>query len=265
MRQLKRIPLITFLIFLTCCEKDMNSFNFTENINVGLMEIFDDNHQKVFTMRLVPSQNCHCMNKGEIIYSFIKLGNLFNINLQEIQIPKGCNDGHGTPFADIVLGSLSNGIYDIQVNTKSNYNKALLTVTDTAYRVTIKIQENVNLIWGHYRRVFDNTLWGAFCYNTDSELKTGLSLIDSLTSLGAQPTTLEDGEYSFFSIENGKAILPLSFIVPHLYPGKEIAFAFDYRFADEKLTSLLTKYIYKSGDLYLIVRTGKGFSFYNWR
>jgi hypothetical protein len=243
----------------------MNSFNFTENINVGLMESFDDNNQKVFRMVFEPSQNCHCKNKGELIYSFIKLGNSFNINLQEIQIPKDCNDKYGTPFADVILGSLSNGIYNIQVNTKSNYNAALLTVTDTAYHVTMNIQENLNLFNSNYRRVFDNTLWGALCYNTDSELKTGLSLIDSLTSLGARPTTLKDGDYSFFSIKNGKAILPLAFIVPHLYPGKEIAFAFDYSFADEKLTSLLTKYIYTSGDLYIMVRTGKGFRFYNWR
>lgn len=265
MKKLKIVPYITFLLLFTCCEKDVNTFNFTENITVGLAETFNSNRQKTFLLRIAPSQNCHCMDKGELIYTYFKLGNSFNVNLLEIQIPKGCNDKYGMPYADIDLGSLSKGSYNIQVNTKSNFNSAFLTITDTAYRVTMKIKENVDLVWGHYRRVFDNSLWGGFCYNSTSELNKGLSLIDSLISMGAQPTSLKDGDYFFFSLLNGKPDLSMSTYVPHYFMGKEINFIFDYNADDERIKNLMARYKYTDGDLYIKVQTGKGFVNYNWR
>ena len=256
--------LILIVLLFTSCEQKSVTIDFNENINIGFMETFNDQGKKEFLLFCGPEQNCYCM-EAELLYRYFRFGSNIECNLLEIQIPKGCHDNYGKASASIMLGSLPNGKYNIRINTKENSNTAILNITDTAYCVKIDRNDNINLIWGHYRRVFNNTLWGAFSYNTENELNKGLSLIDTLTALGAQPTTLEDGDYSFFSIENGKPIKSLVQIVPHSYSGKEIAFVFDYNFDDEKLKILLTKYIHTSGDLYIMVRSGKGFSFYNWR
>jgi hypothetical protein len=263
-KKLSIVPLIIILLLLVCCEKDITTFNITENVSMGLAERFNIENQKVFSMRLVPKQNCHCMYGGELLYRYNKFGNSLNFSLLEIQIPKDCKDSYGMPYAEIDLGSLSNGTYDIKVESKSSENLAVLTITDTAYCVTMKSSETIDLMWGHFRRVLANSLWVGFCYSNDTELNSGLSFIDSLKSFGVTPTTLEYGDYLFFSYFKGKTDLKMSGYAPHYY-FKEIGFVYDYNFSDNKITNLMDKFKNAGGNLFIHIGTGKGLNLYNWR
>jgi hypothetical protein len=255
---------IFIVLILASCEQKKETIEIIENINMGFMETFNNKGKKEFQLFFSTEQNCHCMD-AKLLYKYFRFGNNIECNLLEIQVPEGCNEKYGIPVVRLLIGSPPNGRYNLRINTKGKSNTAILNITDTAFCVNFERNYNINLVGGHNRRIFDNTLWGAFSYNTESELTTGLALIDSLNALGAQSTSLEDGDYGFFSIKNGKANKSLDYIVPRFYPGKETAFVFDYNFDDEKLTKLLTKYKNQYGNLYIMVRTGKGFSFFSWR
>jgi len=266
MKICNKILLILFLLILTKCEGDTyNKIDFTENVTIALAEKFFDFQRKEFFVNFLPKQNCHCMNDGQLDYSFAIDDNTFDFNLKGIQIPEDCKDSYGCPYAQTNIGALANGTYNINVNIGSSKNKGVLSVTDTAFCLTMTKIENLELIWGHFRRVFDNTLWGGFCYSTDTELEMGLSLLDSLNTLGVQPTTLEYGDYFFFTFFNGKPDLRMYGYVPHYYANKEIGFIYNYNFSDEKIKNLMDKFKNLSENLYIKIATGKGSSFYNWR
>lgn len=265
MKICKKIPFIAILLLLISCEGDIKNIDITGDVLMGLAERFKIGSEKVFSMRFVTRQNCQCMYEGEFLYRYHKLGNSLYFDLVGIEVPEDCNDEYGSPFAEIDLGILSNGIYSIQVNLGSHNNSSNLTISDTAFSVTMIKSENVQLMWGNFRRVFNNTLWGGFCYNTDIELSKGLSLIDSLNTLGVQPSTLEDGDYLFFSKQGNKVDLKMSQYVPRYYFNKEIGFVFNYDFNDQKIMDLMTKFKYTDGDFYIKIATGKGTNLYNWR
>jgi hypothetical protein len=266
MNTVNKIFLILILLSFTKCESDsVRTLSISENVVIILSERFSDNQKKEFYIRFGLLQNCHCVNEGHLDYRFVRYGHSFDFKLKEIQIPDDCNDSFGSPFAETNLGALENGEYEIKVKVRSDINSGTLTVTDTSYCLTMTNIRNVELRGSHFRRIFENTLWGGFCYSTDAELEMGLSLVDSLKVLGVHPTTLEFGDYFFFTFFDGKPDLRMYGYVPHYYVNKEIGFIFDYNFSDDKIKNLMDKYKNLGGNLYIKVATGKGLSLYNWR
>lgn len=262
-KQFKIPSLIAFLLLLSC-EGDMNTIDFTENIGMGFYERLNQNNQKTFIIILAPEQNCHCLSGGELVNKHYRFGNTFVFNLYGIRIPKGCNDDYGMPYIDIDLGALPNGDYELQFNS-SHCGIASLYITDTAYQVTMKRPENIDIMWGNARRFYDNTLWVEFYYSTPAELNKGLSLIDSLHTLGVKPSTLGDGYYFYFTKKGDNTVPNMRSYVPYTAPGHDIGYIFDYNFDDSKIKTLMENYRYTDGNLFITIETGKGTSIYSWR
>lgn len=258
-----KLLLVIILLFLINCEKNYETIQIPGVVSMGLAERFTPESQKIFSLRLVVDQNCHC-TKGNFRYRYQKFGNSLYFDLLGLELPDGCNEKYGSPYAEINLGSLTNGVYSIKINSKTHSSMAFLTITDTAFNVSMEKSYNIRLMWGHFRRVFDNTLWGGFSYNTDSELSKGLSFIDSLNALGVKPSTLENGDYMFFLKQSEKIDLKMWQYVPHSYM-KEIGFVYNYDFNDQKIINLINKFKFRDGNLYIKIATGKGANLYNWK
>jgi hypothetical protein len=257
------IVLLPLLLILIGCEdtvSDNTSYTSIDSrINIKLREELSANSKKVIL-------NCRteriygCINYG-IDYSVIKTANNFRIKFSGIIISDICLTALGPASAQINLGNLSTGTYNLTLEVNGKTESALLIVTDSLYQINFQPGFDFKFDNTKLHRIPRYLIWGSVGYINDSLTNLANAYLDSLQILGAVQINLSAGDYGFFEIDSfGNIVTPDN----HGYPFIKM-YKFEYQNDLNSIKELMKRiqqqYV---NQIYISCNTWQGDVFYGW-
>jgi hypothetical protein len=136
-------------------------------------------------------------------------GNSFEINLPDIQKDKydDMNIQKGPATADVGLGTLANGVYDLTIKVANNINTGTLTVGDSLMMLNFPSPLALTVNHDTVRRIPFGTVWGYISYKNVSYASIATAVLDSMTGIGALPANYPTGYYGYFSVDDTGAFI----------------------------------------------------------
>lgn len=257
------IVLLTLLINLIGCEdtvSDNTSYTSIDSrINIKLREELSANSKNV-VLNCRTERIYGCINYG-IDYSVIKNTNNFKIKFSRIIISDVCLTALGPASAQINLGNLSSGTYDLNLEVNGKTESAVLTVTDSLYQINFQPGFNFKFDNTKLNRVPQYLIWGSVGYINDSLTIAADTFIDSLQILGATQKNISPGDYGFFEIDSfGNIVAPDN----HGYPFIKM-YKFEYQSDLNNIKELMKRIQYQYvNQIYISCNTWQGDVFYGW-
>jgi len=136
-------------------------------------------------------------------------GNQINIKLTDIE-----KDGHddlnialGSASCTVNLGSLANGVYDLQIEVVNTVNSGTLTITDDQTLINFPSTQKLTINHDTLIRIPFGTVWGYVGYQSTSNQGLANNFISGMDALGAEPADLESGYYGYFSISDSSELI----------------------------------------------------------
>jgi hypothetical protein len=127
----------------------------------------------------------------------------------------GKQPGAGPALADVHLGNLAAGSYQLTIHLGSATYNNTLVVSDTDCRVPLSFTgSSVAFASTYIKRLRGNTIWGTATGTNDSSWSDINTLIDSLVFYGAKPYTGPVGDYGLFHNDSGFSYQPLGSSFP---------------------------------------------------
>ncbi len=137
-----------------------------------------------------------------ILFQQTTLSEAFNIELKEIEAVEDCNAPNISAQANILLGTLAPGTYDISIELRDALKSVgRLTVNDETYQIQLFKSEGISLVNEVIVKVPPGLIWGEIWFN-DSTAAIANGFLDFLDDRSSS-TELIKGNYSFFSFDNG--------------------------------------------------------------
>lgn len=253
------LSIIAFTILLLGCKKNQVSSTFDENLKIKMSE-------KVDSTKMTLTLNCYtekifgCSNYS-IKSSFSVTNDKITINFTELIIPNICLTSLGPASTIINIETLTNKIYELELNIGSTKISGQLDVATGSFKATLPVQSKVQFTNPNLKRIPQNTIYGTIHYHSSATSLIVQKFIDTLQILGAVPTTYTPGDYGNFQIEaNGqiKQTQDLGYYFTRYY-------IFNYTNNSTQLKDLVKHFGVNYGSLLLVtLNTTKGETFYSW-
>ncbi|HEY6553678.1 MAG TPA: hypothetical protein VI669_09990, partial [Vicinamibacteria bacterium] len=146
-----------------------------------------------------------CINY-RIPFTVVRQGATVLVSFGKISLSGSvCLAAAGPATCAIDLGALAEGTYSLVFNSSTGNTRFDLLVEQGAYTVTPRQGSGVAFSPATLRRIPDETIWGLIGYVGPAggpfDSLAG-SFLDSLEAHGAEPVTLEPGEYGEFLIDS---------------------------------------------------------------
>lgn len=222
MKKLQPLILCSLLLFYGCKDERFHQLYrpIDSKVRISLWENLST-FQRALSFRCSTEKIYGCMNYS-ILYKLTKYGYAINIMFTEIYAPDICLTALGPATANVDLGSLADGAYNLSIIVNDQMFQTQFQVTTDAYRLTNSDGGLITFPRPVLMRVPDHTIWGSVGYHTVSSMHRAESFCDSLISRGAQPRQYIPGDYGYFEIDSTGAIKPLTnhgyyFIHPYVY------------------------------------------------
>lgn len=216
--------------------------------------------QRTLTFNCSTEKIYGCMNFRIINRVRVGLGSIA-IWFDGIDNPHICLTALGPARANIELGTLTNGNYNITISTAKQITQATLDVTADRYVIVYKPNLHVSFEHRILYRVPSTTYWGFIGYHRESSLRLAQEFVDSLRRLGTQPVRLSNGYYGYFETDSsGNIITPNNLGYYFVKP-------FAHRFVGDSLAirSLVKRFGKSLGDsLTIRVYGSRGEAYYSW-
>ena len=207
------------------------------------------------TLEIFPCSNWYIINSVSSTPARI------DVEFKGIYVPEICFTAMGPATADIDLGSLAEGSYNLLLFAPGSINAGKLIVSPDHYRLDFNVTGRFVFPYVQLNRVPDNAIWGHVGYHRESSWHFVQSFLDELSSMGAQPGEFLPGEYTYFKIlESGERETPKLHGYYFIEP-----FIFDYRGDLPDLEDLVRYYGINHGDsLSISVFTWSGERYRSW-
>jgi len=162
-----------------------------------------------FLMRARTERIYACVNY-RLRYDLTRSGSNMRVLFHDVTIGAVCFTATGPATASLDLGDLPSGTYSFIFQAPTGTTRTDLRVDDDAYTVASVQGESVVFPSPVLRRIPDDTIWGLIGYlghpweaPFDSLAD---SFLDSLAAAGADPITLEPGDYGDFWVDSTGAM-----------------------------------------------------------
>lgn len=246
------------ILFLACKKKQVSS-TFDENLKIRMSEKVDST-KRILILNCYTEKIFDCSNYG-IKSSFVVTNDKITINFTELIIPNICLTSLGPATTIINLETLTNKIYELELNIGSSKISGQLDVTTGSFKATLPVQSKIQFINPDLKRVPQNTIYGTVHYHSTATSSLVQKFIDTLQILGAVQTTYSPGDYGNFQIEaNGqiKQTQDVGYYFTRYY-------IFNYTNNSTQLKDLVKRFGVNYGSLLLVtLNTTRGETFYSW-
>lgn len=246
--------------FSSCSEKDEVDVNVDSDINIRMVEIYDQSPRTVqfhcTTTKIYP-----CCNYP-IYAAYQQSSNVIDISFKGVIESEFCLTALGPATAVIDLGALSNGTYRLNMHNGDIKHSGELIVSSDNYEI------NTNNSHFHFtntllNKIPENTIWGTISYHQQGTSSLVQSFIAALMDLGAKKNSYHPGDYREFEIDkNGDIVQPGK--DSGYYFAQSFVFYYPGNIAD--VEQLVKKYAFDYGTnyLYISVYTDKGDQLLSW-
>jgi hypothetical protein len=211
---------ILLIIIFTGCKKDFTVEKIDSNIEIKMWETLDSTKRKL-QFYCSTEKAYECSNYA-ISKTYRKSPGTIEIGFRGVIKYDLCFTAFGPASTIIDLGTLPNGIYNLNINVEGNKSKGKLTVTQGYYAIELDNPKQLDIITTALYRIPANTIWGSVRYHESSTAALVKTFIDSLQVLNAIPYEYKPGDYGYFEIGPDGEILPhqnhgARFIRPFIY------------------------------------------------
>lgn len=187
-------------VSFSSCEKDKIETIPLESVSGEVLEMVDYG-DKVFNLVFLSDLDTYPLSY--VIRNQVSIsGDQINVNLIDIE-----KDGHddvnvikGQLTATIALGTLSEGLYNVQINVGGSMNEGTLNITGDQVVLDFSATEKLTILHDTLNRIPFGTVWGYCGYQNSNNAYLATAFIDGLDGLGAVPAELTPGYYGYFSI-----------------------------------------------------------------
>jgi hypothetical protein len=146
-------------------------------------------------------------------------GNNIEINLPDIQKYDDLNINKGAATADVGLGTLTNGVYNLTIKVAQNINTGTLTIGDSLMVFDFTSPQALTINHDTVRRIPFGTMWGYISYSDTANASIATAVLDSMTGIGALPANYPAGYYGYFSVDDtGAFIQNIPAAIEHYQP-----------------------------------------------
>ena len=206
---IQRLTLVVLAAFslLSCDEKTPPTsppVQYPEQIDSTILitpseSLFTDSRALIWNCRTERMYGCI----NEIIASFVsRAGSVVRVYFQGIYSDGPCFTAGGPATCHIDLGELPAGHYSVEFVSRTGTTKVDLLVEEDAYVIQSISGQSVSFDFPVLRRIPNGTIWGLIGYLSPLPPPVDEPFLDSLATLGAQPTNLAPGEYGAFRIDS---------------------------------------------------------------
>lgn len=187
-------------VSFSSCDKDEIETIPLESVTGEVLEMIDYG-DKVFNLVFVTDVDTYPLTY--VIRNQVSIfGDQINVNL--IDIEKDGNDDlnviQGQASTTIALGTLSEGMYNLQIKVGGSINEGTLNITGDQVVLDISAPEKLTIAHDTLNRIPFGTVWGYCGYQNSNNAYLATAFINDLDELGAVPAELAPGYYGYFSI-----------------------------------------------------------------
>jgi hypothetical protein len=194
-------------LLFSSCEKDEIETIPLESVSGEVLEMVDYG-DKIFN--LVFASDIDTYPLTYVIRNQVSIsGDQINVNLIDIQ-----KDGHddinvikGQVTATIELGTLSEGLYNLQVNVGETTNDGILNITGEQVILDFSAPEKLTILHDTLNRIPFGTVWGYCGYQNSNNAYLATEFINGLDAIGATPAELAPGYYGYFSVTDSSTFV----------------------------------------------------------
>jgi hypothetical protein len=154
---------------------------------------------RTLSLRVRTIQDDTCLNTT-INTTLLKLGNELILEVNGINEPEDCLEGMAPAKGEEVVGTLSAGLYKMEINLQNTvFNAGQLETNQNRYFLNMETENGINIPSSVLLRVPDNSFWGYIDYGPN-ELDA-LAFIESLEEVATRPN-LSIGYYGYYTVKN---------------------------------------------------------------
>jgi len=251
--------IIILVFFIVSCNKDSSNEKITSDINIEMREKIDST-SRTFQFICKTQEEYPCCNY-QIGNSFIKNSDRVEINFDGIIKPEVCLTAIGPATTTLDFGAISNGTYDLEINTEGKKSTGQLIITSDYYKIDLDKERKIQINYSTLQKIPTNTIWGTVGYQTNTNATVVQTFLDSLQLLGATNQTYPSGMYAYFQINSAGNILPPeNHGYDHIKP-----YIFHYTGITSNLKTIVKEYGKNYGDsLNIVLYTTNGETFRSW-
>lgn len=251
--------LITFLSSISCEKTTNYEYQLIDADIVIRMSEELGNPTRSFKLGLQTDKAYPCINYALLTSSTMTTEKI-SVEVFGINAPKVCFTALGPACSVVPVANTQNKTYDIEFKIGTNISTGKLICTSNEFKLQMNDQLQIKINGPVLKRVPVNTIWGTVGYHNSTSIDKVNEFINSIKSAGASEVTLEDGNYNYFEIENGKIKEPIN-------SGYWFTKTFVYKFSRDKnlIKSIIKDYSQNFGDLMSISVYGDmGEEFLGW-
>ncbi len=197
--------------------------NIETEFNIRMFEQLGANN-RLFVLHLSSVKLADCLNGG-INYSLTNTADSgYNLTIKKTIDPGNCIEGIGPYQADVYIGRLENGTYNISINLQDVVeNPGFLVVDDNQYELQLNSSHGLSVSDVVLHKIPNAFVWGYVAMGNLSDKTAAEEFISTLSSRG-YALELKEGDYGHFyvlssgqlirldtQLENPSVVLPIAF------------------------------------------------------
>jgi len=192
---------IGLAVMMSSCTKDPNDpgiiVDVSQTFKLSLFEQVDT-LQNQFYLQASTIENQECSN-FTIDYSVERISGKIIVSLNEILPPDDCQGGEGPAMADIQIGYLIPGTYEVEINLRNVVkNTGILQVQPSYFYLEMNEDAGLILEQDFLYRIPESTIWGYVAYNSSNLENAANNFLSELYEMTA-PFNGPSGFYGHFT------------------------------------------------------------------
>lgn len=192
---------------------------------------------KVLLVKVESIKTEKCLNY-RIDQQFTKTNNQLKIVLNNIIKPLDCVVGEATVKADVNIGDLPSGFYQLNMDLKNTItNEGYLAVENDRYEWDLNTKNGIKPRRKELLRVPENAIWGYVTYTQATDEATANQFVQDLKNISEVPIHYLTGYYGHFVINAADSKVTI-----HEQPAIAKPFLYNYKSEEEKLKNILSNY-----------------------
>ncbi len=212
-------------------------------------DLSGENGARELVLKIESIEPANCLNY-DIDYQSARLGNRLSVSLNQFIEPADCLAGEAPVKADINLGSLPSGNYNVNIDFRNTVeNDGQLLVSPESYFLTMKSEDGIVLLREELLRVPEDVIWGYVALRAGADAAVAEAFLADLQAISDEPKALRSGYYGHFTINNLNGEV---FIYEQPTDGSAINFLRQYTDASAALKTLVADYRDRHGEELII-------------
>lgn len=160
------------------------------------------NGARELVLKIESIEPANCLNYG-IDHRFARAGNRLTVSLNQFIEPTDCLPGEAPVKADVNLGSLPSGNYNVNIDFRNTVeNTGQLLVSPESYFLTMKSEDGIVLLREELLRVPEDVIWGYVAVQAGADEAVAEAFLADLQAISDEPQAFRSGYYGHFTINN---------------------------------------------------------------